>query len=511
VKAPIGHGALLSEKPRRPVPDGSKARDRATLFLPSGPQPLPGSPAAAAPRPIGDVTAPDPPAANRRSPAPGGVPSEAARCVCGAVHPLPIERVVIAPSALDELIGFVSARRWSKPFVVMDANTEEVLGARVVRELRNEGLAGGTLSFPERSGLLADEDSVDRLHRALLATDHDSMIAVGSGVVTDVTRFVAGRLGREFVSVPTAASMDGYASSVAAMEFGGMKTTLAAVAPVAIFADPAVVAAAPAELTRSGIGDLLGKATARVDWLLSNGLFGEPYCPIVEARVSEPMTEAARDVREILGQSAGATTALLRGLIESGIAMAMFGNSRPASGCEHHASHFWDLLASSGRRAHAPHGLQVGYATHFAMRLQRWALGGGLGGLRAPRPIEHADELERVFFVNHANEVDAVLEDKRAFTAGHGGHWPRSEAAWQAVRDHAAEAMEVFPLVAGALLTAEIPDQPGFLDLDAATLKMTFHLANRMRARYTVLDLLEGQGRLEEAIGDLLSPAPPPR
>ena len=90
---------------------------------------------------------------------------------------------------------------------------------------------------------------------------------MGSGVITDITRYAAHLEDRDFVSVPTAASMDGYASGVAAMEFGGVKVTYPARAPLAIFADPAVLAAAPAELTRSGLGDLLGKATARIDWL----------------------------------------------------------------------------------------------------------------------------------------------------------------------------------------------------------------------------------------------------
>ena len=33
----------------------------------------------------------------------------------------------------------------------------------------------------------------------------DSTVAVGSGVITDLTRYVASGMGREFVSVPTAA------------------------------------------------------------------------------------------------------------------------------------------------------------------------------------------------------------------------------------------------------------------------------------------------------------------
>jgi glycerol-1-phosphate dehydrogenase [NAD(P)+] len=416
--------------------------------------------------------------------------------------------IVLGESAIDELGTYVRTRRWSRPLIVMDANTEEAVGWRVVDELSHGNLRVATFCFPERRGLLADETSVSRLADAVTEAETDVLVAVGSGVITDITRYVASRAGREFVSVPTAASMDGYASSVAAMEFGGMKTTFSATAPVAIFADAATVAAAPPEMTRSGLGDLLGKATARVDWLTSHALYGEPFCPEVERRVFEPVLEAATHVDEVLGQSAEAVTRLLRGLIESGIAMAMVGSSRPASGCEHHFSHFWDLLASQGRRPHAPHGLQVGYATHFAMRLQQFALDGGVPELVAPRPCAADDEEARPWFAGHRAQVDAVRDDKRRFLREHAAAWPRTAALWEAARTRTLDARRVFPTVGKALLAAGIPAQPGFLDLDARMLGTTFRWANRLRSRYTVLDFLEGQGRLDEAIEAVLPAAP---
>ena len=180
------------------------------------------------------------------------------------MHDVTIDKVVIGVEAVGELAAYVGARGWSKPFVVMDANTKEALGWRVVDELSRTKLR--SYEFSERQGLRADEPAVARLEASLGEGEADVLIAVGSGVLTDLTRYVANRSGRFFVSVPTAASMDGYASSVAAMEFGGMKTTFPAVAPAAIFADPVTVAAAPPDMTRSGLGDLLGKASARVDW-----------------------------------------------------------------------------------------------------------------------------------------------------------------------------------------------------------------------------------------------------
>ena len=172
--------------------------------------------------------------------------------------------------------------------------------------------------------------------------------------------------------------MDGYASSLAAMQVEGVKVTYPARAPVAIYADPRVAAAAPPELTRAGLGDLLAKATARVDWLASHLLYGEPFDADVAELIASPLRFAVENTSRVVAGEPAAVGELLDGLIRSGLAMARAGSSRPASGCEHHASHFWDLVAAHGRREHGSHGLQVGYATRFAMRLQRFAFGGGV-------------------------------------------------------------------------------------------------------------------------------------
>jgi glycerol-1-phosphate dehydrogenase [NAD(P)+] len=171
----------------------------------------------------------------------GSPPNE--HCACGAVHRVPTDVVVIDEHAVEQLVAYVKERGWSRPFVVMDANTEEAAGSHVSGELSGAKMRVTTFCFSERSGLLANETSVSRLHEALKVSGTDSIVAVGSGVITDTTRYVASLMGREFVSVPTAASMDGYASNLAVMEFGGMKTSFPVAPPVAIFADPRTIAA----------------------------------------------------------------------------------------------------------------------------------------------------------------------------------------------------------------------------------------------------------------------------
>lgn len=436
-------------------------------------------------------------------------PMRSDHCACGMVHDADVEVVVIDERAVEQLVAYAKDKGWTKPFAVMDANTKGAAGSRVLDNLSNSGMTVASFCFPERSGLLADETSVSLVRDALEKVESDSILAVGSGVITDITRYVASGMARRFVSVPTAASMDGYASSVAAMEFGGMKASFPATAPIAVFADTTTIAAAPLDMTRAGLGDLLAKASARVDWLISHLLYGEHYCATLERRVTESLIRAADHVEDVLGGSPAAVGGLLRGLVDSGVAMAMVGSSRPASGCEHHASHFWDLLAANGRRRHTSHGLQVGYATQFAMRLQQYAFGGTVLELASPRPIAAGSDDAASWFAGHGAEVAAVIEEKRRFLNENASRWPTTVSEWESVQASLREAMGVFPLVARALLTAGIPDDPGYLGLDTPTLKTTFRVANRIRSRYTVLDFLEGQGRLVEAIDAVIGPGSP--
>lgn len=432
------------------------------------------------------------------------LPDGSEPCACGSTHPVAIDEIAVGPDAIERLAAYAVAKSWRNALLVMDANTEEAAGRRVARELEQAGVGVAALCFPNRSGLAADENAVAAARARLRAESFGGIVAVGSGVLTDVTRYAAHLEQRDFISVPTAASMDGYASSVAAMEFGGVKVTYPARAPLAIFVEPATLAAAPAELTRSGLGDLLGKATARVDWLASHLLYGEAFCAAVDARILGPLGYAVAHADAVLEGETAAVEALARGLLESGIAMAMVGSSRPASGCEHHASHFWDLLAARGIRDHAPHGLQVGYATHFAMRLQRFAYAGGVPVLGRPPVSDPLDAAARQWLGEPSPEIVAAVEEKRRFIAVGEESWPQSEARWAALRAELGAALEVFPAVEGALALAAIPAEPGYLEVDARTLRATFHYASRLRARYTVIDFLEGQGALDAALDQTL-------
>ncbi|MBZ0301527.1 MAG: iron-containing alcohol dehydrogenase, partial [Anaerolineae bacterium] len=65
---------------------------------------------------------------------------------------------------------------------------------------------------------------------------------------------------------------------------------------------------------------------------------------------------------DIAQQSEEGMRHLLEALIESGQCILDLGNSRSASGAEHHASHFWEMKLLQEHRPAILHGAKVGFA-----------------------------------------------------------------------------------------------------------------------------------------------------
>lgn len=189
-----------------------------------------------------------------------------------------------------------------------------------------------------------------------------TFIAVGSGTITDTTRFVSHRTGRSFIGMPTAPSVDGFTSVGAPLILAGVKTTILCQAPIAVFADLETLVQAPSELIASGYGDMVGKITSLADWELGSLLWDEPYDKGIAKRSQLAVDAVIKNVDSIGRHSEDGIRALMEALIESGLCMLDFGTSRPASGAEHHASHYWEMKRLEERGTILLHGAEVGYA-----------------------------------------------------------------------------------------------------------------------------------------------------
>ena len=190
-------------------------------------------------------------------------------CECGREHSAPIQEILIRPGAVREVGEVLHRLNLGKHgLVVADLNTYEVAGSTVMEVLHQSGYAPKLCLFNIHDMVLPDEYAMGKVlfH---LDPEISFLISVGAGSLTDVTRYVGSRTGRPFVSVATAASMDGYASSVAPTLQDGYKRTVPATYPHAIIADLDILCEAPYSMTTAGFGDLLGKLISRLDWKLS--------------------------------------------------------------------------------------------------------------------------------------------------------------------------------------------------------------------------------------------------
>ncbi len=188
---------------------------------------------------------------------------------------------------------------------------------------------------------------------------YDLIIGFGGGKSIDTAKFIATKTTTPFMSVPTAASHDGIASPFASIKGLERPTSIKVEGPVAIVADTEIVAKAPYRLLAAGVGDLIAKFTAVLDWKLAHKLKNEYYGSYAASLALLSAKHAMTYASVIRRASEESVRIVLEGLISSGIAMHIAGSSRPASGSEHLFSHALDTIAPKP----ALHGEQCGIGT----------------------------------------------------------------------------------------------------------------------------------------------------
>lgn len=293
-------------------------------------------------------------------------------CACGKSHKVDIQAIRVGSGVMQELPGILRDLGASHIFLVADNYTYEAAGRQVEQLLDQAGLAYHKRVFQTETPLVPNEYALGSVLAAMTSQD-DMLLAVGSGTLNDVTKYVSARTGVPYVIAATAPSMDGYASTVAPTILDGFKTTLPAVYPAAIVADMDILKDAPMPMLTAGFGDIIGKFTSLADWRLSHQLNGEYYCPEVAGVIEAAVETCAANAQALAQREPQAVQAVTEALILSGLAMGMVGVSRPASGAEHQMAHYWEMDALRRGEEHPLHGNAVGVGTVLAASLYEMA------------------------------------------------------------------------------------------------------------------------------------------
>ena len=285
-------------------------------------------------------------------------------CPCGKFHTCDIKYVYIEPNATERLRDICA--EYKNVLIVADENTYAAAGGRVSKALSDK--TAQEVIFPGSQILVPDEKAIEAVER--MTDETELIVGIGSGVIQDLCKFVSFSKKIPYMIVATAPSMDGYASNGAAMITDGMKVTYPAGLPTAIIADTAVLKDAPMDMIKAGFGDIIGKFSALNDWKLSKCVNGEYFCQYIydlTYQQIQKMLDLADGIQKRDEKTIGA---LMEALVIVGILMSFAGSSRPASGSEHHLSHFFEITGIVENVPYLAHGLDVVYSTVITAKIR---------------------------------------------------------------------------------------------------------------------------------------------
>ncbi len=234
-------------------------------------------------------------------------------------------------------------RPLAKPHIISDA--PYILSSQSsetgIQEKKSASRAGMTPTMGTNLSL-ASLETINLVRNK--AKDSDLIVAFGSGTVNDICKYASYLEKKDYISFPTAASMNGYTSANASILVNGYKKSFKAHLPRAIYIDIDILTNAPLRLTLSGFADFICRSTVQADWLLSHLLLGTEYNEL-------PFT-LVRDLEQILlieytaltKRSRKVVLLLMEVLLISGLGMVISKGSYSASQGEHMVAHAMEMV-----------------------------------------------------------------------------------------------------------------------------------------------------------------------
>lgn len=423
-----------------------------------------------------------------------------AGCICGGEHPTPLTTLYSGDDACRVMAEDCRAVYGERPVLLLcDPEIQAVAGAELQRHLEAEQVNLTTMIL--ESEPVADDVTVAKIRE--ICGDMALIISVGSGTISDLGKYPASEERIDFWSMPTAPSMNGYTSGIAAIKVKGVKCTLPASPPQRLYVVPKVIEQAPLKLRQAGFCDVLAKVVSDVDWQSESLLVSDSYCGLPSAMMAEVETSYSGHPEEIGSGDVQAIEGLFHGLLISGAAMSLAGSSAPASGGEHLLSHFLDMREPLTGRTPELHGLQVGLGIILSTACYRRLAELSLVDLKpvASSAFDKAKTQIPSIWGKYAGEVAKQFENKHEallqFDTLLPQYWDELQNLFCRVRPPE-YFVDLFKRV-GA------PFSLGAFNLTRDEFSLAALNARTIRERITVLDFAAHAGVLEAAAEDALN------
>ena len=427
-------------------------------------------------------------------------------CDCPCDHARPNQDIYVGKGLIPRLPEYIARRGLGTHCVVVcDENTFKVAGEQVYQVLKNAGYDAILLKFVRDGELVPDERTIGEL-LLTIQPETEFLVAVGSGSITDTCRVNAARCKLPFVSVGTAPSMDGYTSVVAPLILRGTKIHRAGPCPEIIVCDLQVLATAPLDMVRSGVGDVLGKYIAIADWQIGSVINDEPYCPTCGEIVLNAVGSLIDNIDEIRSRTEKGMQVLIEGLLLAGITIMIVGHTRAVASVEHNVGHFVEMKMLE-RYGKAPsHGATVGAATLMVYPAFKRFANEDISGIdpkkRFPMPVE-----ERQAFMRDTWGV----EGGETIMAENPGDFLTTEELRRRVRrakerfgdiKKIIDDMPAYDEIYAAMERLGAKMTLAELGVDPDVVNTAMHCAKDYRTRYSLFKTLDELGLLETYIAD---------
>ncbi len=287
-------------------------------------------------------------------------------CSCGKTHHSGAGEIFVKKGAINSLTKFVSNFNAKSVFLVCDKNTYIVGGEKAQSLLNDKKFSVDTFIFPT-TPFEPDENALNALKNAY--NGQDIIVAVGSGVINDLSKIISVENNIPYIIIASAPSMDGYCSKTSSIISGGLKVTVNSKVADVIIGDINILKTAPDRALISGFGDMVAKYVSILEWKISNIINGEYYCEEIANLIKSAVKACADNLDGLLLREDSAIEAVFNGLILGGVGMNYALCSRPASGVEHYFSHIWDMRALEFNSPLSTHGIQCGIGTLYAIKI----------------------------------------------------------------------------------------------------------------------------------------------